>query len=482
MSSTLIAEMEVGDSYFNAMGQNILDGDRYDASHVRRPLRGIQFKKDTYATISVWKDSSESYWEQSGEVSAEWDYRTGGKYGGSSRLKNSSMKEDVNFTTNFLLQSVSETRTEKFQPMPTFGNAYGFFFGEQPRMVTYSAVLLNTADFQWEIEWWDNYENYLRGTKLVERGERAYIYYDDRVVEGYLLNAMTVKNANDPRAVMVNFTMFVTNVIYSITPGDTEFPYDGDDASPQASVFASSTLSVRQANLKALSEKETGFLSGIRNAINAVSNAYDNTIGAALDGMSHRLEQAVDWLYGRNILVPAGFEMPAEVTFAKGSGTVPDGTFEYVRVAAPSSATTVFATKRGHFYDNKDEYIESSYGGSHLSQEDVEKSYADFWKSDLTIYDSAAKEAALAAAEARVESIFKDEGVGYGGGDIIRAMGSALFLAVSVAANRTAAGQTASEAQLVNLSSDGTVGFGPAGGTEAARKDQEQAAAEADGW
>jgi hypothetical protein len=466
----LISEIEVGDSYFNKVATETAESaSKFDASKVRRPLRGIQFKKDTFATISVWG----AHPGQANSVAAN--------AGRGGFLENSSVQGDVNFSTNFLLQSVSETRTEKFQPMPTFGNAYGFFFGEQPRMVTYSAILLNTADFQWEIEWWDNYENYLRGTKLVERGERAYIYYDDRVVEGYLLNAMTVKNANDPRAVMVNFTMFVTNVIYSITPGDTKFPTGEAGGIPaEKRVLTSTTAAVRQSNLDKIVQGHTGFLSGLRNAL---SN-FGDAVGGVFDGISHKLEAAIDFLYGRNILVPAGYETTELASLAAGSQAIGlgDDTFDYVRIKVPSGIVAT-ARPRGHFYHNEDEYIGFDDDPDKTAEE-LASYYKEYWGTSLDpVYDQAAKAAANLAAQARVEGIFESEGVGYGSGDLVRAIGSAAFLAVSIASNILGnTGQSVAEAQLINIGEDGSVGLGPSGGTEAARAKQEQAAAEADGW
>lgn len=125
---------------------------------------------------------------------------------------------------NFILQSVTEARMEKHQIVETFGESYIFFFGESPRFLDVSAVLINSQDFNWEAEWWDNYNRFLRGTKLVEMGARSYIFYDDNIVEGYMLMAQAVKQAEQPFLIQLQFRFFVTNYTNISFIGDPQFP------------------------------------------------------------------------------------------------------------------------------------------------------------------------------------------------------------------------------------------------------------------
>ena len=78
-----------------------------------------------------------------------------------------------------MLQNVQEAHMEKHQIVETFGESYIFFFGEAPRFIDVSAVIINSHDFNWEAEWWDNYNRFLRGTKSVEQGARTYLFYDE---------------------------------------------------------------------------------------------------------------------------------------------------------------------------------------------------------------------------------------------------------------------------------------------------------------
>lgn len=126
--------------------------------------------------------------------------------------------------SNFLLQSVVEARMEKQQIVETFGDPYIFFFGEQPRFIDVTAVLLNSNDFNWLAEWWSNYDNYLRGTKLVEMGARMYLFYDDVIVEGYMLMSSTNMSQDMPLFATLSFRMFVTNYSNVSLTGNDYYP------------------------------------------------------------------------------------------------------------------------------------------------------------------------------------------------------------------------------------------------------------------
>jgi len=153
-------------------------------------MRGIEVKEDTYAIIKVIQaDGTELALFDAGSP----DGLTSSGY------------------ANFLLQSVQEARMEKHQIVETFGDAYIFFFGENPRFLDVQAVLLNTHDFNWRAEWWQNYHEYLRGTKLAELGARIYLFYDDIVIEGYMMQAVAQDTSQEPYTVALSFKLFITN-------------------------------------------------------------------------------------------------------------------------------------------------------------------------------------------------------------------------------------------------------------------------------
>lgn len=175
---------------------------RAGAISVRRPLRGIEIKEDTYAILRVIQANGyEIPLVDAGAINGQ----TAG-------------------WSNFLLQSVQEVRMEKHQIVETFGEPYIYFFGESPRFLDVSCILINSLDFNWEAEWWFNYENYLRGTKSVELGARTYMFYDDNIVEGYMLQAQAMKVAQTPLEVQLTYRLFLTNYQNISFVGDTNFP------------------------------------------------------------------------------------------------------------------------------------------------------------------------------------------------------------------------------------------------------------------
>lgn len=436
-------ELDVPDEFQEAQTRALF-GEDTAQSFVRRPMRGIRLKKETFASLSVQGP------------------------GASPSLANSSSPETFSpsFTSNFILQSVSETRSEKFQPLTTFGAPYGFFFGEQPRMMTFTALLLNTADFQWEIEWWDNYENVFRGTRLADRGLRVYLTYDDTIIEGYIIQAGTTKNAQRPYEANLSFTMWVTDVIYLVTPGYSKISsrhadnrgslsLEFDDIESQGVIGDdSATAAVRAANIAAVTSQGTGLLSALRNGLETVTDFVDS-VGNAIDS-------AIDFLYGRNMVIPAGFA-GSEATsgaaiFASGSGFeqlsgqdlggVLDGSSLNFRV--PGTITGV-AKAPTAFYDNIDEYPARTTEGR-LTEAEVQAAVAGAF----TGLDTQEKYDAAFYTEA-AEATFAEFGFnitneeGQQTSEVLRAAGRAAFAALSYAAMTTGASQAAASLTVGNV-------------------------------
>jgi hypothetical protein len=184
----------------DAFGTTRQDAARQGANNalVRRPLRGIQAKPNTYAMfrvlradgtpVQLFNSSSDTYYGDGQDAIGRSDTYA-----------------------NFLIQRYSESRAEKQQIIETFGEDYVFFFGERPRVIDVSGVLLNSADFNWKSEFWENYDQFLRGTKLVEQNARLYFYFDDVVIEGYIMGASSVGDASNPYMLPFQFQLFVTH-------------------------------------------------------------------------------------------------------------------------------------------------------------------------------------------------------------------------------------------------------------------------------
>jgi len=198
----------------NVLGKSKAGSRRSGAGepNVRRPMRGMEIKEDTYATIRVIRaDGTElKLFDSSSEG------------GTSSRY------------SNFIIQSVQDARMEKQQIVETFGEPYIYFFGEAPRFIDVNAVLLNSFDFNWRAEWWQNYNDYLRGTRLVEMGARCYLFYDDIIVEGFMVSCQAQEDAQNPLSVQMGFRMFVSNYANISFIGDDTYPIHDNTVIPEA--------------------------------------------------------------------------------------------------------------------------------------------------------------------------------------------------------------------------------------------------------
>jgi hypothetical protein len=369
---------------------------------VRRPHRGIQIKKDTYGTLSVFDGagavipltSSSAHLGDPGKVNAYAD---------------------------FIIQKVEESRAEKSQIVETFGADYIFLYGEKPRMVRVSGLLVNTEDFNWRAQFWDNYENYLRGTKLVERNARVVLAYDERALEGYILGADALDDSNEPYQVPFSFNMFVTGYNdYSGTIGSTQFPVtnapEGVDALNTQIVMdrhenLSSTAQVRA---KAVDAYTTGS-PGIKGAVGDFLTGASSFMNSALLFKS-KLNTI---LSGRVVRVPlgvAGFLAQTGGTATLAAGSASEETISRLRgassaklaiIRAPLWAPMNPAIFRTRISANWDEYPLGSGAPDHahiplktqrdlLSKNLVAKQYAAQQKLEQT----AAAASALVASSA----------------------------------------------------------------------------------
>lgn len=244
-------------------GEDGLRSSRAGATSVRRPLRGIEIKEDTYAMVKIIRADGR-------EIplidSSAGDGLSHGGY------------------SNFILQSVQEARAEKSQIVQTFGDNYIFFFGEDPRFLDCQAILVNTHDFNWRAEWWANYNAYMRGSKLAELGARLYLFYDDIIVEGYLMNCAASETAMAPYSVQIQFRLFVTNYQNISFVGDTNFPIRSSVVVPDGVVLTRGDAGADiTAILRGESLNEAQALNASRETQGAVDSGAASTEG---DGVS----------------------------------------------------------------------------------------------------------------------------------------------------------------------------------------------------
>lgn len=192
-------------------------------NHVRRPTRGIVLKEDSFATLRLVAGSG-------GNLKIV-DAGSRRKEGNSEQFMTMpDGKRATDIYSNFFIQQVQEERVEKQQVIETFGEPYIFLFGERARVITFTGVLANTFDFNWEAEWWHNYENYIRGTRCVENDARVFISFDTTLVGGYIISAAATKVAEQRNFVQFQFQLFVTSYANFSQIGDpSALPPGGAD-------------------------------------------------------------------------------------------------------------------------------------------------------------------------------------------------------------------------------------------------------------
>jgi len=267
--------------------------------NIRRPLRGIQVKPNTYASLRVLTSSGKPILIRNSSASSE---HAEGEIGYSE------------IYANFLMQSVREERAEKQQIIETFGDDYVYFFGERPRFLHVNGMLINTQDFNWKSEFWYNYENHLRGTKLVEQNARLYLYFDDIIVEGYMMNASSTQQADQPHLMPLQFSIFITNYAILSTPGKRFFDKSdvGEPAYGEWSYSPSESLRPvppsAPAKIAKIMEEQQPAAGGL-NAFLASTSKWANDASFSIQSTIERLR---DTLYARNLVVPEGLDAMGE--------------------------------------------------------------------------------------------------------------------------------------------------------------------------
>lgn len=266
--------------------------------NVRRPLRGIQVKPDTYSVIRVLTASGADI-PLFDSSSPNFDDAKIGKSA---------------YYSNFIIQSVSESRAEKQQIIETFGEDYVYFFGERPRFLNVRGLLLNTQDFNWKSEFWENYERHLRGTRLVEQNARAYLYFDDVVVEGYFLAAEGNMDSGMPHAMPFSFTMFVSNYSILSTVGSVVFGASDTGGKIQEAVYPPTLEERRQAANNASQNGSSGGLTGFLAATTQFYQSAEFAIQSSLEVIRNTF-------YARRIVVPDGLGSQIVVPLIENRGS-----------------------------------------------------------------------------------------------------------------------------------------------------------------
>lgn len=119
------------------------------------------------------------------------------------------MRDLIPAYSKFIIEGVSENRTERSQIVETFGDFYVFMFGERPSVMNFNCQLLNGANINWLHDFMFMYDAYLRGTRCVEQNASCIVTYGGKQVSGLILNVSAQINAAVEGAVAMSFSLVV---------------------------------------------------------------------------------------------------------------------------------------------------------------------------------------------------------------------------------------------------------------------------------
>lgn len=332
-------------------------------NHIRRPVRGIEIKEDSFATLRVVAGNGKTV-PLVDAGSRRKKRRDDGKLAEDEFFEIDG-KRATDIYSNFFIQNVNEERAEKQQILETFGEPFVFFFGERARIISFQGVLLNTFDFNWEAEWWYNYDRYLRGTKCVENDARIFLSFDETLVTGYIMAAAAAKNAQDKNFVNFQFQVFVTsNTNFSkigdpnALPGLTNSDIGKENRATAASLSPfRPTIIDTNTKLGALGSmavpggalSDLSLVDGLAAGLDQVSQTF-NTLKNQAEAAIKRLS---DLANGTIIRVPVGFAGALEFE-------------DNVDISTLREVTGEGVVKYSTFDQNTDEYVGTSdhYGSS----------------------------------------------------------------------------------------------------------------------
>ena len=109
----------------------------------------------------------------------------------------------------FSLQAVTEVDEERYQLHETFAENVLFLFGRRPRIWTLAGIVVNSDDANFADELIVNYDLYYRGTRVVDKQRRTFVFYEDVLIEGTLLGLTVSRNSQVPGAVNASITLVV---------------------------------------------------------------------------------------------------------------------------------------------------------------------------------------------------------------------------------------------------------------------------------
>lgn len=112
--------------------------------------------------------------------------------------------------TSFLLQSVSYQDEEKSMVMQTFGDdCVVYFLGRAPRMMNFSAILLDDQINNWFYKFMRAYDTLLRGTRVAKNFRVVTLTLPNANVVGTIMNLSYEQESSTDNTIRFSFSMLV---------------------------------------------------------------------------------------------------------------------------------------------------------------------------------------------------------------------------------------------------------------------------------
>jgi hypothetical protein len=111
---------------------------------------------------------------------------------------------------NFSLIGVNEANVEAVKISLNFGMGWNaYFFGEQPKVYSFSGVFLDTKNYPYYEEFMTYYRTHLSGSNVARKGYRFYIVYDSKILTGYMLGINVNSDSANYQNKTFNFQVLV---------------------------------------------------------------------------------------------------------------------------------------------------------------------------------------------------------------------------------------------------------------------------------
>jgi hypothetical protein len=126
------------------------------------------------------------------------------------RSRKTGSSEPVYTSNPFIITDVSRDTEERAVVISTFSGDLLFNYGQKPKFYSFQATIIaKSGNGDWIKRWSEDYEKFLRMELLIRRNQVLYLFYGNKIVQGYLLGYSTQETGNHDIGTLA-FSMYVT--------------------------------------------------------------------------------------------------------------------------------------------------------------------------------------------------------------------------------------------------------------------------------